>query len=576
VVVDYIPYRYGCWNYSPAFGNVWVGAYPFCYVTSHYGRWNNVASYGWVWSYDPVWSPAWATTVCAGDYLMWSPMGFDNRPVMVTQSASFGIGGVNFCVSSTSWMPMSYVTTGWAPVSACTPVFADTLCTLPPAQINVWNIYGGERRRPHPSPFDSNVFHERDYNPPRSIRGLAAPQDGPAPGERVHALEARMGRERFAPVERTGGHMERSTGGRGTSMRSVRLENVTALQPDTAPGLAEMRRNRSVDNTASNPEARRDPGGRELRTGRDSGRPAQTNDAVGAAQTGSPARSGNPEARSSAPTSSGEGRTPVRGESRNLRGTTPDRMDMNGGSGTDRALRGQPTATTPRSTNSGRGSIRDIDPGTPAPGGAARFQSTPEKTPVRGGARTAPGGSPTPFNGSRGDSAMNPRSSRLSDLPTFPSTRSSRPLSFDTDASRSASPRMTSPRAESSAPQGVFSKPREESAPRFEAPSAPTVQHSDPVVPQERYEAPQSRIEPPRQRVEAPQQRIETPQPRFERSEPLQQPRFQAPQQRMESPQPRFEAPRMSAPSTSPRSTAPDTNSSSDRSSRTRGEIRGR
>ena len=41
---------------------------------------------------------------------------------MVTESAYFGIGGVNFCVSSTSWMPMSYVHTGWAPISPCTPV----------------------------------------------------------------------------------------------------------------------------------------------------------------------------------------------------------------------------------------------------------------------------------------------------------------------------------------------------------------------------------------------------------------------------------------------------------------------
>ncbi len=560
VVVDYVPYRYGCWNYCPSVGNVWVGAYPFCYVTSHYGRWSHAESYGWVWSYDPVWSPAWATTVCAGDYLMWAPMGFDNRPVMITQSAHFGLGGVDFCVSSTSWMPMSYVTTGWAPVSACTPVFADTLCTLPSAQINVWNIYGGEHHRPHP--FDGNVFHERDYNPPRSIRGVAAPHDGPAPGERVHALEARMGRDHFSPVEHSGARMERSAAGHGSSLRNVRLENATALQPDTAPGLAELRHGRSMGGNGSNTEARREPGGRELRTG-------------------SPAGSGSPEARENPPVS-GEGRTPVRGETRALRGTS-DGMTANGGSGNDRVLRGAPSTTASRGGASARGSLRDIDPGSPAPGGPSRFQSVPEKTPVRGGARMAPDASPAPSSESRRDSGMNTRSSsRLSDLPTFPSARSARPLSFDTDASRGASPRMTSPRAETSIPRNEAPSPRVESAPRSEAP-APTVEHSEPVVPQQRYEAPQPRvernspaqqprIEAPQQRVEvrqprveAPQQRIETPQPRFERSAPVQQPRYEAPQ-------PRFEAPRASAPSVSPRTNNSDNNSSS----RTRGEGRGR
>ena len=572
VVVDYVPYRYGCWNYCPSVGNVWVGAYPFCYVTSHYGRWSHAAAYGWVWSYDPVWSPAWATTVCAGDYLMWAPMGWDSRPVMITESAHFGLGGVDFCVSSTSWMPMSYVTTGWAPISACTPMFADTICTLPVAQINVWNIYGDDHHRPHPHPFDSNVFHERNYNPPRSIRGIAAPHDGPAPGERAHALEARMGREHFAPLEHTGGRMERSAAGHGASLRSVRLDNVSALQPDTAPGLAEMRRSSA---------------GRELRTGSDNGMPAMTNHTAAGAQLNNQLRS-NTGPLNDVPALRSEGRTAVRGEARTM-GAVPDGMNVNSGSGNDHALRGGPSTTALRGTASGRASLRDIDPGTPAPGGPTRFQATPDKTPVRGSVRTMQGASSTGFTGPpHVDSGVaSSPASGMSNAPTFPTTRSSRPLSFDTDASRLPAPRAVSSHVDRSIPRSENLAPRVESAPRIEAQTPMVQQHSEPSVSQPRFEAPQSRIQNPQPRFdrgsavpqprfEAPQPRIETPQPHFEapqprieRSAPVQQPHFEAPQ-------PHFEAPRVAPPSMSSRSNSPDTNNSSSSSSGSHGGIRGR
>ena len=134
-------------------------------------------------------------------------------------------------------------------------------------------------RARHPSPFDPNVFHERDYNPPRSIRGVPVSHDGPAPGARAHELESRLDRDRFTPVEHTGARMERSAGARGTAMRSVRLDNAAPLQPDTAPGLAEMRRGAA----GTTPEARRQPGGgRELRNGRDNGIATLNNEAAAA------------------------------------------------------------------------------------------------------------------------------------------------------------------------------------------------------------------------------------------------------------------------------------------------------
>jgi hypothetical protein len=52
VIVDYVPYRLGYWNYVPSYGHVWCGTAPFSYVTSHYGRWTHHATYGWCWGGD--------------------------------------------------------------------------------------------------------------------------------------------------------------------------------------------------------------------------------------------------------------------------------------------------------------------------------------------------------------------------------------------------------------------------------------------------------------------------------------------------------------------------------------------
>src|SRR5436309_1642247 len=43
------PFMNGYWTYSPAFGNVWVSAYPWGWMPYRYGHWIFVNGYGWVW-----------------------------------------------------------------------------------------------------------------------------------------------------------------------------------------------------------------------------------------------------------------------------------------------------------------------------------------------------------------------------------------------------------------------------------------------------------------------------------------------------------------------------------------------
>jgi FecR protein len=43
------PFMNGYWTYSPAFGNVWVSAYPWGWMPYRYGNWIFVANRGWLW-----------------------------------------------------------------------------------------------------------------------------------------------------------------------------------------------------------------------------------------------------------------------------------------------------------------------------------------------------------------------------------------------------------------------------------------------------------------------------------------------------------------------------------------------
>ncbi|MBX3180079.1 MAG: hypothetical protein KF886_22235 [Candidatus Hydrogenedentes bacterium] len=227
VIVDYTPYRYGYWNHVGRIGNVWVGSYPFSYVTSHYGYWDYVPRYGWVWSYDRVWSPAWAATVRYGDYFVWAPVNRYYRPVYPTTSAYFTIGGVSFGYFGTSCVRVSEVYLGPSYVHFASYDPFRRYYSSGNVTVNIWNINYGSRRPHVRVPYNNSVTTVRDYTPRRSIRGAGTLYaSGTTASQRVQRLESEVGRGSFTRTARTGGQNARTDIARidaGSRTRNVRL-----------------------------------------------------------------------------------------------------------------------------------------------------------------------------------------------------------------------------------------------------------------------------------------------------------------------------------------------------------------
>jgi hypothetical protein len=89
VPADWRPYYYGNWSPVPSYGWTWIGVDAWSYPTHHYGRWG-YARNGWFWIPGRTWSAAWVSWGAAPDYVSWCPLGYDGRPVF---SLSAGYGG---------------------------------------------------------------------------------------------------------------------------------------------------------------------------------------------------------------------------------------------------------------------------------------------------------------------------------------------------------------------------------------------------------------------------------------------------------------------------------------------------
>lgn len=408
VVVDYVPYRYGYWNYMPAYGHVWIDEYPFAYVTSHYGRWRHTTPYGWVWSYDPVWSPAWVASMRVGEYYMWSPVDYYQRPVMVVGGGTFGLAGLTFSWYGCSYSHSTYLYAGPGYIFSPQRAWIDTVRALPPRDIYAWNIARDVHHRPL-VPFDSQrIGGMRDYNPPRSIRGIPGELGRSfTPMDRANRLEGTLGRNTFAAA-------------RPEMKNPVRTASLGAQH---AAGPRPVRLNRTEQMYLR-------PAGRE-----------------GNAPTTRTA--------SLVPESQRLGRTP--GSTPGLRGTgTP-------GSGPSLRTGGSPATGTIERPASPRTNIavRDMESVAPAPPGSGQFQRTPMRQ--EGSLRTAPSvRSTTP------QSLPQPRSTSAPGVRTAPSPnlqvspRSSSGVSSRQPDSSMPSPRsiqQTSPQPRSISTPGVRTAP---------------------------------------------------------------------------------------------------------------------
>jgi len=87
---NWAPYRYGHWNWLPAYGWTWVGDEPWGWAPYHYGRWVHVDNY-WCWAprghvgYQgrSWWRPALVAFVfvarLGGEHVAWYPLPYHHR-----------------------------------------------------------------------------------------------------------------------------------------------------------------------------------------------------------------------------------------------------------------------------------------------------------------------------------------------------------------------------------------------------------------------------------------------------------------------------------------------------------------
>jgi hypothetical protein len=218
VVRDYVPYRYGHWSSTPH-GYLWVERYPFSYVTTHYGRWDYHSRHGWLWRYDRQWRPAYAVTLRVGDHMVWSPLGWDNRPVIVNPRQVVNIGGVTFGTYATSYVPVRHLLDGYGYIQ---PYRRGALPASSMTNIQVWNFNSGTQNY-HNLPYLRN-FDRARIDTPRRARGPLALAAGRATAPSiVQGLEQRLTRGDFR--DRPLGSLQQATRieRRGDRGRQVRM-----------------------------------------------------------------------------------------------------------------------------------------------------------------------------------------------------------------------------------------------------------------------------------------------------------------------------------------------------------------
>ena len=400
VVREYVPYRTGYWSYTPRIGYVWVGTHPFSYVTTHYGRWTYHSRHGWIWGYRPGWSPAWAYTVRSGDYFVWAPLDFYDRPVVVS-SAYFTFGSTRIGIHGASYSYASHVLYGPARVY---PATSTTIITS--GDVHIWNIYASGTSSPQRDRYRDADLPVRDYSPRRVIRGPdTVGADRTQAHTRAATLQERIGRQQFSTVDRTGGQNVRTAeraDARSAAERSIRLrdpDRPSAAVPDGSGrlrlerdsddrmNLREMRTRETVRRTGEDEERRAADsrvvrgGGGERETERAGIRDVgdRTAERAGIRDTGDRAAERT--------RTTGDGRDePARTGIRDTGERATDRAPISPREGVDRdraAIRGG-SAETPRATRAPERSedlspIRTLTPRTTAPEASDRSRTNVEE-----------------------------------------------------------------------------------------------------------------------------------------------------------------------------------------------------
>jgi hypothetical protein len=162
-VNGYVPYREGDWDYIPAYGYIWDGAYPFSYVTCHYGRWNYFNDFGWCWSYEPGWSNAWVAGIQCGPSFAWCPLDPFGFPVSCWGDFCF-IGGNRFFFGACSFCDIDDLLGGHCRVHN----FDRDRFERAHGDFHAWNF---DRRHEQFAHFRDASFTGREFWPHQGFRG---------------------------------------------------------------------------------------------------------------------------------------------------------------------------------------------------------------------------------------------------------------------------------------------------------------------------------------------------------------------------------------------------------------------
>ena len=458
VVNNYIPYRYGHWSTVHGVGDVWVGSYPFSYITTHYGRWHHSNVYGWVWSYHHDWSPAWCATVRYGDHFLWTPVDYYHRPVLAQGYTTFTIGGVRFSMYSTSCVNSSNLYYGSNYIS---PIQQQVLNSVNPygTNINIWNINIGTKPQVN-TPYDQ-VFTVRNYSPNRSIRG---PQSSVTTGlratDRVRTLETRSIKDGFSRVQRTGGTNQRTTVNRVAEEGRTRTVSISQDRPTFTRATRQspieassVLRTRGSDSTARIPR--------------------NNSESNGTLNTRSTTR-GSTSIRSS------EGNVITR----TTRGTTSTTTP-----GITRTPRGSTTTTSPGITRTGRSGVpstptvtrtgRSTDVRQTPSGNNSRITSTSRGESVRNVSPTPPRSTPAPSRSitrtpttSRGGYTATPPRTTVTPRSSTPAPRTSVTPRSNPAPRMSVTPRTSvAPRSSTPAPSRSITRSTPSPTPRVSTPA---------------------------------------------------------------------------------------------------------
>jgi hypothetical protein len=220
-VAGFVPYREGYWSYVPGCGSVWVGDYPFSYVTSHYGRWRYDTGYGWLWNYQSDWGPAWVASLECGPDFVWCPLDPFGQPACYWDDC-FTFGGLRFGYNACSFCAVDDLRLGRCNVGRYTHDLFGRV-----HDFGIWNI--DELHRNHIG-YREQALRTRDFRPDHAFRGRTALASTAGPARvRAAALEGTIHGLPYVPVQANARTLIDRHAGAGM-VRNARINPATLSQ----------------------------------------------------------------------------------------------------------------------------------------------------------------------------------------------------------------------------------------------------------------------------------------------------------------------------------------------------------